>query len=134
MQTPYEFRSRIQESCTNISLESGKALKEASSMIKNMSKSSTPNFHVSNAKNAAESLKSVLRTNPWEGADQLEIIPASTVASLLIDIVVCVEQICEAVEELASLANFVPIELLHRGTVQPVSDSDGSVHVVTVAE
>ncbi|KAI5412551.1 aluminum-activated malate transporter 8 [Lathyrus oleraceus] len=132
--TPYEFRSRIQESCTNISLESGKALKEASSMIKNMSKSSTPNFHVSNAKNAAESLKSVLRTNPWEGADQLEIIPASTVASLLIDIVVCVEQICEAVEELASLANFVPIELLHRGTVQPVSDSDGSVHVVTVAE
>ncbi|CAK8535461.1 unnamed protein product [Lathyrus sativus] len=132
--TPYEFRSRIEESCTNISLESGKALKEASLMIKRMSKSSTPNFHVSNAKNAAESLKSVLRANPWEGADHLEIIPASTVASLLIDIVVCVEQICEAVEELASLANFVPIELLHRGTVQPVSDSDGSVHVVTVTE
>lgn len=130
--TPYEFRSRIQESCTNISLESGKALKESSLMIKKMCKSSTPNSHVLNAKNAAESLKAVLRTNPWEGADHFEIIPASTVASLLIDIVICVEQICEAVEELASLANFVPCQLLHRGTVQPISDSDGSVHVVNV--
>ncbi|KAK2424305.1 aluminum activated malate transporter family protein [Trifolium repens] len=132
--TPYEFRSRIQESCTTISLESGKALNESSLMIKNMSKASTPKSHVLNAKNAAESLKSILRTNPWEGADHLEIIPASTVASLLIDIVVCVEHICEAVDELASLANFVPSELMHRGIVQPISDSDGSVHVVTVSE
>jgi hypothetical protein len=103
-------------------------------MIKNMSKASTPKSHVLNAKNAAESLKSILRTNPWEGADHLEIIPASTVASLLIDIVVCVDQICEAVDELASLANFLPSELMHRGIVQPISDSDGSVHVVTVSE
>jgi hypothetical protein len=72
-------------------LELGKALKESSLMIKNMSKASTPKSHVLNAKNAAESLKSILRTNPWEGADHLEIIPASTVASLLIDIVVCVD-------------------------------------------
>ncbi|KAJ1384566.1 Aluminum-activated malate transporter [Sesbania bispinosa] len=134
-QTPYELRSRIQEPCTNISLESGKALKEASLLVKNMTKSSTPNLHVTNAKNAAESLRSVLRANPWEGADHLEIIPAATVASLLIDIVTCVEKICEAVEELASLANFVPsAELLHRGTVQPISDHDGSVHVITVSE
>ncbi|GAU22335.1 hypothetical protein TSUD_106630 [Trifolium subterraneum] len=132
--TPYEFRSRIQESCTTISLESGKALRESSLIIKKMSKSSTPKSHILNAKNAAESLKSILRTNPWEGADHFEIIPASTVASLLIDIVICVEQICEAVDELASLANFVPSELLHRGTVQPVSDTDSSVHIVTVSE
>ncbi|KAK2370119.1 aluminum activated malate transporter family protein [Trifolium repens] len=132
--SPYEFRSRIQESCTTISLESGKALKESSLMIKNMSKLSTPKSHVLNAKNAAESLKSILRTNPWEGADHLEIIPASTVASLLIDIVICVDQICEAVDELGSLANFVSCDLLHRGTVQPISDTNGSVHIVTVSE
>ncbi|KAJ1384563.1 Aluminum-activated malate transporter [Sesbania bispinosa] len=135
--TPYELRSRIQETCTNISLESGKALKEASLLVKNMAKSSTPNFYVTNAKNAAESLKSVLRTNPWEEANHLEIIPAATVASLLIDVVICIENICEAVEELASLANFVPYELLHRGTtVQPICDEhdDGSVHVITVNE
>jgi hypothetical protein len=60
-------------------------------MIKKMSKLSTPESHVLNAKNAAESLKSILRTNPWEGDDHLDIIPASTVASLLIDIVICVE-------------------------------------------
>ncbi|XP_061349318.1 aluminum-activated malate transporter 7-like [Gastrolobium bilobum] len=100
-----------------------------------MAKSSMPNPHVANAKSAAESLKSVLRTNPWEGADHLVIIPVATVASLLIDVVFCVEKICHAVDELASLANFVvPSELLHRGTVQPSSDHDGSVHVITVNE
>ncbi|KAH1143888.1 hypothetical protein GLYMA_12G188400v4 [Glycine max] len=133
-QTPYELRNRIQEPCTNISMESGMALKESLLILKHMTKSSMPNPHVANAKNAAESLKSVLRTNPWEGADHLEIIPAATVASLLIDIVICVENICEAVDELATLANFVPSELLHRGTVQPISNSDGLVHVISVAE
>ncbi|XP_028193833.1 aluminum-activated malate transporter 8-like [Glycine soja] len=115
-------------------MESGMALKESLLILKHMTKSSMPNPHVANAKNAAESLKSVLRTNPWEGADHLEIIPAATVASLLIDIVICVENICEAVDELATLANFVPSELLHRGTVQPISNSDGLVHVISVAE
>ncbi|KAK7371198.1 hypothetical protein VNO78_36766 [Psophocarpus tetragonolobus] len=132
--TPYELRSRIQESCTNISIESGKALKESSLILKHMAKSSMPNGHVANAKAAAESLKSVLRSNPWEGADHLEIIAAATVASLLIDIVVLVENICEAVDELATLANFVPSELLHRGTVQPISDHHGSVHIISIAE
>ncbi|XP_068498549.1 aluminum-activated malate transporter 8-like [Phaseolus vulgaris] len=132
--TPYEFRSRIEEPCTNIIMESVKALKESSVILKNMAKSPMPNPHVANAKNAAESLKSVLRTNPWEGADHLEIIPVATVASLLIDLVFCVEKICEAVDELANLANFVPSELLHRGTVQPISDNDGSVHVISIAE
>ncbi|XP_045801486.1 aluminum-activated malate transporter 7-like [Trifolium pratense] len=99
-----------------------------------MSKSSTPKSHVLNAKSASESLKSILRTNPWEGADHFEIIPASAVASLVIDIVICVEQICEAVDKLASLVNFVPCELLHSGTVQPISDINGSVHIVTVSE
>ncbi|KAK7324835.1 hypothetical protein VNO77_28709 [Canavalia gladiata] len=128
-QTPYEFRRRIEEACKNISLESGKALKESSMIVKKMAKSSMANPHVENAKNASESLKSVLRGNPWEGADHLEIIPAATVASLLIDVVICVENICEAVDELASLAKFVPSELHHRGTVQPISDS---LHVITV--
>ncbi|KAK7335603.1 hypothetical protein VNO80_27539 [Phaseolus coccineus] len=132
--TPHEFRSRIEEPCTNIIVESGKALKESSVILKSMAKSPMPNPHVANAKNAAESLKSLLRTNPWEGADHLEIIPAATVASLLIDLIFCVEKICEAVDELANLANFVSSELLHRGTVQPISYNDGSVHVISVAE
>ncbi|XP_047163938.1 aluminum-activated malate transporter 8-like [Vigna umbellata] len=133
-QTPYEIRSRIEEPCANIIMESGKALKESSLMLKQFAKSGMANPHVANAKNASESLKSVLRTNPWEGADHLQIIPAATVASLLIDIVFCVEKICEAVEELANLANFEPSEILHRGTVQPIPDTDGAVHVITIAE
>ncbi|XP_057450713.1 aluminum-activated malate transporter 8-like [Lotus japonicus] len=97
-----------------------------------MAKSLAPNLHVRHAKNAVESLKSVLRANPWEEVDPMEIVPAATVASLLIDIVICVENICEAVDELATLANFVP----HRGIVQPItsSDDDDSTHVITVNE
>nr|AFK36016.1 unknown [Lotus japonicus] len=97
-----------------------------------MAKSSAPNLYVRHAKNAAESLKSVLRANPWEGADPMEMVPAATVASLLIDIVICVENISEAVDELATLANFVP----PRGIVQPItsSDDDDSAHVITVNE
>ncbi|XP_014490381.1 aluminum-activated malate transporter 8-like [Vigna radiata var. radiata] len=133
-QTPYEIRSGIEEPCANIIMESGKALKESSLMLKQFAKAGMPNPHVANAKNAAESLKSVLRRNPWEGADHLQIIPAATVASLLIDIVFCVEKICEAVEELANLANFELSEVLHRGTVQPIPDTDAAVHVITIAE
>nr|AFK41726.1 unknown [Lotus japonicus] len=97
-----------------------------------MAKSSAPNLYVRHAKNAAESLKSVLRANPWEGADPMEMVPAATVASLLIDIVICVENISEAVDELATLANFVP----PRGIVQPITsfDDDDSAHVITVNE
>ncbi|KAK7261171.1 hypothetical protein RIF29_27476 [Crotalaria pallida] len=129
-QNQYELRSRIQESCTIISSECGKALRESSLIVKHMDKSSMPNPHVANAKIAVESLKSILRTNPWEGAEYLEIIATSTVASLLIDAVNCTEKICEAVDELASLAKFeTSNQIHHRGTVQPVDDS---VHVITI--
>ncbi|KAK7261168.1 hypothetical protein RIF29_27473 [Crotalaria pallida] len=133
-QSPYELRSNIQESCTTISSECGKALKESSMIIRQMTKSSMPNQHVSNAKIAIESLKSILRTNPWEGADFLDIIAISAMTSLLIDVVNCIDKICEAVDELASLAKFVPSQLLHRGTVQPISLHDDSVHVITIDE
>ncbi|KAL2331887.1 hypothetical protein Fmac_019468 [Flemingia macrophylla] len=129
-QTPYEFRRRIQESSTNISMESGKALKESSLMLKHMAKpSSIRNAHVANAKTAAESLKSVLRTNPWEGADNLEIIAVATVASLLIDVVVCVDNICQAVDEVATLAKFVPSDCCFIQE-HPIPNQHVSIHVI----
>ncbi|CAL0332155.1 unnamed protein product [Lupinus luteus] len=133
-QNPHEVQSMIQESCTIISSECGKTLKESSLGVRHMTKSSMPNQHVANAKNAVESLKSVLRTNPWEGADYVDIIAVAAVASLLIDVVDCTEKICEAIEELASLARFVPSQLLHQGTVQPISKRDDSIHVITIDE
>lgn len=131
MQTPYEIRSRIEEQCKNMMVESGKALRESSFMLNLMVKSAMPNLHVTNAESATESLKSLLRANPWEGGDLVEILPAITVASHLIHIVLCVKEICEAVEELANLANFEPSEIFHRGTVQSTSDNDGTVAVIT---
>ncbi|XP_027343356.1 aluminum-activated malate transporter 8-like [Abrus precatorius] len=121
---PSELGSKIKESCTSISLECGKALKESSLKMREMRKSSMQNRHVTNAKNGVESLKSALRANPWEGAyDQVEIISATAVASLLIKTVFCIEKICQAVDQLESLAK-----------VQSISDGDGSLHVHTINE
>ncbi|CAL0321823.1 unnamed protein product [Lupinus luteus] len=134
-QGQYELGSKIRESCTIISSECGKTLKEASLIVKHMTMSSMPNSHVANAKNAIQCIKSILRTNPWEGVevDYAEIIQVSTLASLLIDVVNCTQNICEAVDELASLAKFQPSQQLHhRGTlVQPVDDA---VHVIAIIE
>ncbi|KAE8705786.1 Aluminum-activated malate transporter 7 [Hibiscus syriacus] len=63
--------------------------------------------HIESSKKAAEELKSVLKTNMWaEAADLLEIIPAASVASLLLEIVECTEKIYEAVNELGEAASF----------------------------
>ncbi|OAY52125.1 aluminum-activated malate transporter 2 isoform X2 [Manihot esculenta] len=135
-QTPMEMRIKIQDMCTKISSESGKALKELATTVKTMTKSSLVETHIANSKQAAEALKSLLKTGLWEDALILEIIPAATVASLLIDIITCTEKIAESVQELALLAHFKspnthqPQHLLHRGTIQPVSD--GSNHVVVI--
>lgn len=131
-----EMRIKIQDMCTKISSESGKALKELATTFQTMTKSSLVETHIANSKQAAEALKSLLKTGLWEDALILEIIPAATVASLLIDIITCTEKIAESVHELALLAHFKspnthqPQHLLHRGTIQPVSD--GSNHVVVI--
>lgn len=62
--------------------------------------------HIADAKAAAETLQALLKTGLWPDADFLDIIPAVTVASLLIDAVACTEKISEAVEKLATSAKF----------------------------
>lgn len=87
-----------------------------------MAKSTKSFVHVANAKSASESLKSILRTNPWEGADLLLITAAAGVASLRNDVVSSIQTICQAVDELASFAKFKSIQaaepslLIHRET------------------
>ncbi|KAK7819837.1 aluminum-activated malate transporter 2 [Quercus suber] len=56
---PAEFRSKIQEACTNMSLESGKALKELASAIKAMTPPSSVTPHIVKSKDAANNLKSI---------------------------------------------------------------------------
>ncbi|KAL5575009.1 hypothetical protein UlMin_016708 [Ulmus minor] len=105
-QASTEIREKIQETCTKISLETGKALKELASSMKKMTKSPSADVHVKSSKLAAKSLRSLLKSNLWENIDLLEAIPSVTVASILLDIVNCTEKIAESVHELASLANF----------------------------
>ena len=109
--------------------------------IKKVNRPLAPNLNVENAKNASESLQAILRRNPWEGADVIEIMPVAAVVSLLIEIVICTEKICEAVDELATLAKFKrlmqpkePSELFHSGTVRPVAGNETSDHVVNIGE
>ncbi|KEH29773.1 putative aluminum-activated malate transporter [Medicago truncatula] len=103
----HEIRSTIQELCTEMCLESSMALKQLSSSIKTMTRNSSPETHVANAKAAVKSLNSLLQSSLWKEADLLSVIPAVTVASLLIDIVDCTEEIADSANVLASIINFV---------------------------
>ncbi|KAF8397977.1 hypothetical protein HHK36_016903 [Tetracentron sinense] len=87
-----EFQRNIQVSCTKMSSESGKALKELASAIKTMTHSSSTDRHVENAKTTVNDLKTLLKAAMLENTDLLEVVPATTVASLLIKIVTCTDK------------------------------------------
>ncbi|XP_062014210.1 aluminum-activated malate transporter 2-like [Rosa rugosa] len=106
IQVPAEIRSKIQEPCIDICTESGKALKELAAALKKMTRSSSADSHIACSKAAVESLKLSLKRGIWKDANLLETIPSAAVASLLIEVVACVEKIAEAVHELASVAHF----------------------------
>ncbi|XVF19632.1 hypothetical protein REPUB_Repub11eG0127300 [Reevesia pubescens] len=144
IQTPPEIRGKIQEPCTTVSYESSKALKELASTFRKMVRTRSAILHIGSSKTAAEELKTLLKTSQWEEADHLlEIIPAASVASLLLEIIECIEKIDESVNELAKVASFRSIDatvsseqpdLPHQGAVQQVSDPDIPHLVITIAE
>ncbi|XP_073054829.1 aluminum-activated malate transporter 2-like [Primulina eburnea] len=106
IQAPKEIREKIQESCTEISTECSCALAELSTAIKNMTRATPADLHISNAKTVSKNLKSLLKTSLWPDTDLVDIIPAATVVSLLIEIVSCTAQIADSVHELASLSKY----------------------------
>ncbi|KAF5185547.1 Aluminum-activated malate transporter [Thalictrum thalictroides] len=147
IQVPEEFKKKIQEACTNMSLETGMALRELASGIRTMTQDHATNIHVSNSKSAAENLKTNLMTTALPAyTDLTRIIPAATVSSLLVEIVSCTEVLAESVHELARLAKFKSVDptvspdrpkqtqLLHRGTVNPFCDSSGPHTLISVCE
>ncbi|XP_034921106.1 aluminum-activated malate transporter 2-like isoform X2 [Populus alba] len=129
IQASSEVRSLIQEACTNMSIESGKALKELSLTIKKMVQPSSADSHIENAKSAAKNLKSLLKSGLWEDTDLLKVIPGITVASILNEVVKCTENIAESVHELASKAQFKSVERtvspekLHSGQPQNIKSA-----------
>ncbi|XP_057953203.1 aluminum-activated malate transporter 2-like [Malania oleifera] len=113
IETPQEIRQKIQDACIEMSSETGKALMESALVLRHMTQTSSANPHVANSKTAAKNLKSLLKSGLWEEiaeSDLLAVIPAATVASLLIDVVFCTETIADSVRDLASLARFKCID------------------------
>ncbi|KAK4482740.1 hypothetical protein RD792_009907 [Penstemon davidsonii] len=107
MQTTKEIRTKIQEPCTKMSSECSYALNELAIGIKTMTSCTlSADPHIRNAKTAAKKLKSSLQTGLWPETDLLDLIPAATVASLLIEIVSCTMKIADSVHELALLSKF----------------------------
>lgn len=123
-----------------MSREAGEALKAIAKFIKTMNKDSVcVNAHIENSKKAIENLRVALKSySPETEKDLLEIIPGVTMASILIEIVNCVEKISEAVKEFSGLAHFKETmdpklspelgqhqhHLLHKGSVKPVLEGD----------
>ncbi|KAH6773007.1 hypothetical protein C2S51_011411 [Perilla frutescens var. frutescens] len=106
VQTPLELRTKLQESCTKITSECSSALTELAIGVRTMTCSSSTEIHIVNAKSAAKNLKALLQTGLWPDTDFLHIIPAVTVASLLIELVSCTVKIADSVEKLATMAKF----------------------------
>ncbi|KAH6774800.1 hypothetical protein C2S52_002199 [Perilla frutescens var. hirtella] len=71
-----------------------------------MTRSSPADPHMRKAESAANNLKSLLQTLMWPGSHLLDVCPAATVASLLIEIVSYTSKIVDSVHELASLSKF----------------------------
>lgn len=113
-----------------ISTESSKALKELASAMKTMTRPSAANTHVQNCKIAIDDLKATMESSSIEKEELLQIVPAVTVASTLIDIIKCIEEIAESIYELSEKAHFKTTvspekpHILHRGIVKPVNDGD----------
>ncbi|XVF47000.1 hypothetical protein PTKIN_Ptkin03bG0074000 [Pterospermum kingtungense] len=140
VQTSPEIRGKIQEACIRIGSESGKAMKELATAIRTMTRPSSDCPHIAKARNAANSLKSLLKSGLSEDIDLLEILAVASVASLLLDVLSCTEKISESIHELASLAHFKSLEpdgkpnINQQGQRQPSSNAIDVTphHVITV--
>ncbi|KAJ1440759.1 Aluminum-activated malate transporter [Sesbania bispinosa] len=139
-----EIHDTIQELCSEMSLESSKALKELGSSVRTMSRKSSIDTHIANSKAAVKRLKLLLQSNLWKETDLLSLIPPVTVASLLIDIVDCTDEIADSVNVLASLTDFDSVDNTDKSpktSQSPQSECDAepgpktdSPHVVILIE
>uniref|UniRef100_A0A6N2MK46 Aluminum-activated malate transporter n=1 Tax=Salix viminalis TaxID=40686 RepID=A0A6N2MK46_SALVM len=142
MQESSEVSTVIQEACTNMSIESGKALKELALAIKTMVQPSSADSHIEKAKSAAKNMKSLIKSGIWEDIDLLKVIPGIAVGAILVDVVTCTEKIAESIHELASKGQFksaeppLSPENLPSEQIQSVKSAQmvNNHHVITVSE
>ncbi|KAI3938586.1 hypothetical protein MKW98_016091 [Papaver atlanticum] len=123
-----EFLKIIKNSCMELSKESGTTLQELSAAVKQMTYPKAVPKHIKNLKKTAAKLKSVLKTVTLENANFLEdVMSGAMVASLLVDIVGCIEDIAESISELAHLAKFKGADPAFRP--EKLSQQPGNIRV-----
>ncbi|RZC49339.1 hypothetical protein C5167_017765 [Papaver somniferum] len=107
MKVQSEFLKIIQDSCMELGKESGITLQDLSTVVKQMTYPKAAPKHIKNLKKTAGNLKAVLKMVTLENANVLEdVLSGAMLASLLVDIVGCIEDIAESIIELAHLAKF----------------------------
>lgn len=106
-QAPTEFHRRTEKACKRIIAESSNALNDLAFSIKTRTRSTAkPDRY--NAKFAINDLKAtlVITTKTFSEVDTIDVITAMSVASILIDVSKCVDEISKAVGELSVKAHF----------------------------
>ncbi|KAK7405729.1 hypothetical protein VNO78_07337 [Psophocarpus tetragonolobus] len=62
--------------------------------------------HISKSKIAATNIRSITKTGFLEDTDLFEVVPAQTIASLLVYVVSCSYEQAESIQELSTVAKF----------------------------
>ncbi|KAL9245429.1 hypothetical protein vseg_019087 [Gypsophila vaccaria] len=119
MQAPEFLKQHIQEYCMKLSACSSKVLKELATVIKSNRRSSSIEFSVDEMNTEVEHLQNALKSLPYhtvlgnggksestDNASVLEVLSLGTLVTLMIEVVGRIEDIVDAVDELACKAEF----------------------------
>ncbi|KAL5224459.1 hypothetical protein ABZP36_011098 [Zizania latifolia] len=118
VQAPERVKRRLGDVCTRLAAQGARVLREASSSVSAMTSPKTLDFAVADMNTAMRELQGDLRALPpilaaesaAEMSSLIDAMPLFTVASLLIEISARVEGVADAVDTLASLADFKQVE------------------------
>ncbi|XP_062217516.1 aluminum-activated malate transporter 10-like [Phragmites australis] len=116
MQAPEHVKRLLRDVCTKVGAQCARVLREASSSVATMTSSRTLDFAVADMNTAVHELQGDMRSLPSMLAVKLaetslmDTMPLLTVASLLVEISVRIEGVVDAVDSLATLANFKQVD------------------------
>ncbi|KAK9713589.1 hypothetical protein RND81_06G037700 [Saponaria officinalis] len=119
MQAPGFLKQHIKDYCMKLSICSSKVLKELAIVIKSSRRSSSIDFSVDEMNTEVEHLQNALKSLPYctvienegklecpDNASFLEVLSLGTIVTLLIEVVGRIEEIVDAVDKLATVAEF----------------------------
>ncbi|KAL6899496.1 hypothetical protein ACP4OV_006154 [Aristida adscensionis] len=122
LQAPEHVKRLLRDVCTRVAAQCARVLREASGSVGTMTSSRALDFAVADMNTAVHELQGDMRSLPMKLADEkpaeaaasssslMDTMPLFTVASLLVEISVRVEGVVDAVDTLATLANFKQAE------------------------